>query len=70
MKTELLYVIAILGAALAIRSKFVWESCGDDCGIITAEGPFVAIGGWYVGLAVTFISILLIVIRTNKNRPK
>jgi len=62
-----LYVIAIIGAALAIRSKIVWESCGQGCGIVTAEGPLVAIGVWYVGLALTFISVLLIVVKANKN---
>ena len=70
MRTKVLYVIAILGAVLAIRAKIVWESCGYDCGIFKAEGPFVAIGGWYFGLAVIFISVLLIIIKAAKSSPK
>lgn len=66
MRTSYLYVIAILGAALAIRSKIVWENCGYDCGITTVEGPLVAVGGWYVGLAVTIISVLIIVVKMIK----
>jgi len=70
MRIKVLYTIAVLGAALAIRSKIVWESCGSDCGIFIADGPLAAIGGWYFGLAVIFISVLLIILKATKSDPK
>ena len=66
MVSYIFLAVLLASIAVAVRSKWVWVTCGYDCGIFTiSQGP-VSVVGWYLGLGGTLLSGLVLAISYAK----
>jgi hypothetical protein len=51
-----------LGIIVAAWSRWRWNECGYDCGLFGIESGPASVVGWYVGVAIAAISIIVLVV--------
>ena len=56
MIRPILLMVLVSGTAIAGWSKWIWITCGYDCGIFGGTKGPASIVGWYVGLTLSFLA--------------
>ena len=66
MVNYIFLAVLLASIAVAARSKWVWATCGYDCGIFTiSQGP-ISVVGWYLGLGGILLSEFVLAISYAK----
>ena len=58
----------LLGIVIAAWSRWRWAECGYDCGLFSTTGGPAAVSGWYLGVAITIVSLVILIFVHLKSR--
>ena len=70
-KTNIIFIsFFVIGLALYIYSGFRMSSCGYDCGLFTVSLGPATIVGWFLGIIIASISLLVLLFNFIKFKIK
>ena len=47
-------------------SRWIWFDCGYDCGLISVSTGPAAVVGWYFGVVLSIVSIVMLLVTRRK----